>query len=422
MGSSHFIFFISFFIFFFFLSTSLSLALDNNFTLYGDASFFNDAISLTQEAQPLSSYSSSSSSPSSFPKGVGRALYTYPIRFLDPLTNSTASFSCHFAFVITPTPSQYSSGDGLIFLITSNATSVSSTSGYMGLPNHDTTGAQESFIAVEFDTSFDPRLGDTNDNHIGLDVDTVVSFASVEANSVGIDLKSGRYITSWIEYEDEKKMMSVWVSYSPFKPPDPILSVDIDLSEPVVKEFMHIGFSASNGQLGSARHLVQSWQFKTYGFHSSPTNYDRGEEDDNECSTCLADSVDFDFLYTDFHVQPRRKTSKAGDFGLGLGGGAAAFLLVSIGAVGFWFRSHRSIEGRNRTRELTRSLPTRLSLYEIKAATRGFHQSRIIGEGASGVVYEGSLKSGKEVAIKRFSQINQLGPFSDPFTNELAAN
>ncbi|KAF9597953.1 hypothetical protein IFM89_023354 [Coptis chinensis] len=38
------------------------------------------------------------------------------------------------------------------------------------------------------------------------------------------------------------------------------------------------------------------------------------------------------------------------------------------------------------------------------------------------VIYEGSLKSGKEVAIKRFSQIYRLGPFSDPFTNELAAN
>jgi hypothetical protein len=36
-------------------------------------------------------------------------------------------------------------------------------------------------LTVEFDTSSDPSLADINGNHIGVDVNTVISFASVDA-------------------------------------------------------------------------------------------------------------------------------------------------------------------------------------------------------------------------------------------------
>lgn len=57
----------------------------------------------------------------------------------------------------------------------------------MGLPG-PALNPQDSFIAVEFDTSSDPSLADNNGNHIGVDVNTVISFASVDAESIGIDL------------------------------------------------------------------------------------------------------------------------------------------------------------------------------------------------------------------------------------------
>jgi len=39
---------------------------------------------------------------------------------------------------------------------------------------------------------FYPSLGDINRNHIGIDINNVRSFASVDAASMGIDLKSGK--------------------------------------------------------------------------------------------------------------------------------------------------------------------------------------------------------------------------------------
>lgn len=100
---------------------------------------------------------------------MGRAFYVYPIRFLDSETNSTASFSCRFSFSKLSSP-LCPSGDGIAFLITSNADSF--RPGYMGLPELALDG-EDSFIAVEFDTSFDPSLVDINGNHIGIDVNHI---------------------------------------------------------------------------------------------------------------------------------------------------------------------------------------------------------------------------------------------------------
>ncbi|KAF5197604.1 Lectin receptor kinase, partial [Thalictrum thalictroides] len=427
MGFSYSIFLWAFFLCFFkFLispSFSLSLAVENNFTLYGDAYLIKDAISLTKESLSVSS----SSSPSSFTSGVGRALYAYPIRFVDPSTNSTASFSCRFSFTITSTP--YSpSAEGLTFLITSNATSVSSSPGYMGLPNH-TLGTQESFLAVEFDTSFDSYLDDIDDNHVGLDLNTVISKASARAHSMGIDLKNGKHITAWIEYANEDKMVNVWISYLPFRPPDPILSVRIDLSKQFLNEFMHVGFSASNGRLGSAYHLIESWQFRSFWFLASDISKDTGEENDDDnsdiddgCLMCLPENENFDIQHRSFHLHPKRKPNKLQEMGLGLGGGTT-FLLVAIVVIAYTIRWRRRFADRlnTGTQQTGRVLPRRLSLAEIRSATRGFHRSRIIGEGASGVVYKGSLALGKEVAIKRFSQMSHVDSFADSFLNELSA-
>lgn len=77
-------------------------------------------------------------------------------------------------------------------------------------------------LTVEFDTSSDPSLADINGNHIGVDVHTVISFASVDAESIGIDLQSGRQITAWIEYTDAAKLTQVWASDSQIRPSSPL--------------------------------------------------------------------------------------------------------------------------------------------------------------------------------------------------------
>ncbi|KAF8405859.1 hypothetical protein HHK36_007937 [Tetracentron sinense] len=398
-----------FFFFTIFISPSLStpFAPTNNITLLGDAYLRNGAISLTQELGCL---------PFSSSCGVGRAIYAYPIRFLDPKTNSTASFFCRFSFSMIPSPSpSLPFGDGLTFLITSNASAISSSSGYMGLPN-PTTNTQESFIAVEFDTGYDPFLGDLNGNHVGLDINTVISFASIDAVSKGIDLESRKSMTAWIEYRDTEKMILVWVGYSRFRPLSPILAAQIDLSKQF-REFMHVGFSASNGR-GSALHLVERWRFRTFGFPSDTV-------EGHDCFMCSLDDSSID---DNGPFEPHQRPKGIGEVGLGFGG-VAAFLLsvfVIVAGTSWYLVRKKRINGRRREgnqicKNEMNCLPTRLSLADIKSATRGFNRSRIIGEGASGTVYEGFLASGQTVAVKRFSRISEVDQFSDPFTTEFAA-
>ncbi|KAK9270335.1 hypothetical protein L1049_025914 [Liquidambar formosana] len=374
--------------------------------LFGGASFKNNSISLTEEELTCLT-----SPPSPPPSGVGRALYVYPIRFLDFATNATASFSCRFSFSIIPS-SLCPFGDGIAFLITSNAGSFSHSDGYMGLPEPD-LDVQDSFIAVEFDTNFDPELGDINGNHIGIDVNTVISFASVDAVSKGIDLKSGRQITAWIEYRDAAKMIWVWVGYSPIRPSTPLLVAQIDLSKQF-KEFMHVGFSASNGQ-GSASHIVDRWRFKTFGsFSAIPLDTAEG----GDCLMCSPED-------SSMNINPHKRKTKIG-LALGLGG-LAAFLVSVIAflviiCLCMIKKTRPNDRRRSRECQIGRNqkyrVPERLSLAEIRSATEEFNQNRIIGEGASATVYKGSLSSGGAVAVKRFTQTDQIDSFSNPFTNE----
>ncbi|KAL6971894.1 non-specific serine,threonine protein kinase [Sarracenia purpurea var. burkii] len=67
--------------------------------------------------------------------------------------------------------------------------------GFMGLAEFEhPTDMQDSFIVVEFDTGFDLSLGDINDNYVGVDVNFVMSLASIDFTK-GIDLKSGKQMT-----------------------------------------------------------------------------------------------------------------------------------------------------------------------------------------------------------------------------------
>ncbi|KAI4348062.1 hypothetical protein L6164_008823 [Bauhinia variegata] len=395
-----------------FPSVSLRLLPSENITLFSDAYFGNNAISLTQEVSCVSS-SSLSSLPSS--SGVGRAFYAYPIRFLDSETNSTYSFSTRFSFSIFSSP-PCSSGDGIAFLITSTTDIASLSHGYMGLPA-PSSNPQDSYLAVEFDTSFDPSLGDVNGNHIGIDVNSVISYTSVDAISRGIDLKSGNHINAWIEYRDDMKMVRIWVGYAPTRPPTPILVSQIDLSEEF-NEFMHVGFSASNGK-GSAIHLVDHWQFKTFSSLHSVSPMDMVEEGDcflcyPEASTAMAEPID-----------PHNRKQMKEEMAFGFGGIAAFVVSVLVVVVIFIFLAkkndfvRKTRDGQN-CRVQTSKVPTRLSLAEIKSATMGFNRVRLVGEGASAKVYKGSLPSGRDVAVKRFERVDGLNCIRNPFTTEFA--
>ncbi|VVB08327.1 unnamed protein product [Arabis nemorensis] len=382
----------------------------HNLTLFGDAYFRDHTISLTHQKPCFPS------SPVNSSSGIGRALYVYPIKFLEPSTNTTASFSCRFSFSIISSPS-CPFGDGFAFLITSNADSFVFSNGFLGLPD-----PHHSFIAVEFDTGFDPIHGDINDNHIGIDVNSVFSVASVDAISKGIDLKSGREMKAWIEYSDALKLIRVWVGFSSVKPPTPVLSTQIDLTGKF-KEYMHVGFSGSNTATGSALHIVERWRFRTFGSHIDAIQED---DHDDDCLVCSGD---------DLKNNPIEIHRKGYDFRVSVIGlkipiwslfpGLAAIAILTAFIVFSMIRSKKrrifenpeeQVGGDNHS-GLNR-IPGRLSLAEIKSATLGFDDDTIVGQGASATVYKGSIPTIGSVAVKRFDRAHWPQCNRNPFTTE----
>ncbi|KAL8524437.1 hypothetical protein ACS0TY_014140 [Phlomoides rotata] len=401
---------------FFFFTPSFSTLYvpSENVTLLGDAFSSFDSIFLTRQRN------CTSPSPTSF-SGVGRAFYGNPVRFLDQSTNANASFSCSFSFAITNSPS-CPFGDGLAFLITSNPAYFSLINGYMGLPDeiHYSPEVEESFIAVEFDTSFDPNLEDINDNHIGIDVNRIQSIASVDVLSRGdVNLKDDKEITSWIEYRDSDKMIQVWVGYSKHtKPQNPVLSVKIDLSNQF-KELMNVGFTASNLK-GSSVHTINRWRFKTF-FGSVPPSM--------PLDTVEKWDTDIEVGSFDDSGSGRRVLCLV----LLLAGFISFAILIA--AILVWCVC--VVKRRRRARRVCsetilnrfhfnggRMVPEMLSLDEIRLATNGFNQDRIIGEGGSAIVYEGNIPNYGAVAIKRFNCKNEQSAdcsFSSiPFNTEFA--
>ncbi|GAB2289997.1 hypothetical protein Dimus_024294 [Dionaea muscipula] len=411
-----------------------------NIALNGDAYFINNVISLTQEHNPCPSNSSWSSSPSPSPSpdspssskpsvsGFGRALSAYPIRFLNPTTNATASFSCRFSFTIIPSP-LCSAGDGIAFIIVSSGGSsfIQTKNQHMGLPDLG-SDSQDTFLAVEFDTHWDVSVGDINGNHVGIDVSSFNSLASVDAYSKGIDLSNGRHLTAWVEYRDNEKMMRVWVSYYPLKPFRPALIAQIDLSKDL-KEFMHVGFSASNGPGGSAVHIVDRWRFRTFGLMGSMKQMevldgDDIDDDERYCFMCSPEEMDVGLHR--FDSMPKRVSIR--HLVLVLGGVAAATICLIAFVVLIsccYKRRRRRVGGGEKRGQVNRlqlnKVPARLSITEVKSATGGFNKSRIVGEGASAIVYQGFLPGGRLVAVKRFKTVSSIEGYVNPFTNEFAA-
>ncbi|KAI3513585.1 hypothetical protein L1887_20921 [Cichorium endivia] len=390
-------------------SSSTQPAPTKNLTLIGSAHLKNNSIILTQE---LTTCNSRSNSP------VGRVLHSFPIRFLRSSSNSTVSFSTRFTFtVITPIPPCLA-GDGIAFLIASDPNSLPHTDGYLGLPD---SPASHPFFAIEFDTTFNPGLGDINDNHVGIDVDSVISVASIDLMSEGIDLKSGKRITVWIEYRDPDKIIRVWVGYTDTKPENSVLAFPIDLSK-TLKEFMYVGFSASNGR-GSSVHSIQKLQFHT--FESLTSNTQMETVSSRNCLMCYPEDPSIEEAEMGL-LNDHRKDNRVLELAFGL-----LFFTVLLIIVATMFtvycvcltkrraQKQRSNEHGQMYPFQEAAVPKQMKLTDIRSATKEFDQNRIIGEGASSIVYEANLPSCGNVAVKRFSKVSQSNTFGNQFSTEL---
>ncbi|CAN7139929.1 unnamed protein product [Brassica rapa subsp. narinosa] len=346
-----------------------------NLTFLGDSHLRNGVVGLTRELGVPDTSS-------------GTVIYNTPIRFYDPVSNTTASFSTHFSFSVQNVNPD-SSGDGLSFFLSHDNDTLGSPGEFLGLVN-SSQPMKNRFVAIEFDTKLDPNFNDPSGNHVGLDVDSLNSIATSDPS---IDLKSGKSITSWIDYKNDMRLLNVFLSYTdPIattkKPEKPILSVNIDLA-PFLNGEMYVGFSGSTE--GSTEiHLIENWSFKTSGFVPVRSKSNRPH---NVSGSSVAP------------VAIPKGGGRRQRHGLAIGLGISCPVFFCLALLVFGYFTLKKLKGVKAEKELKTELITGLrefSYRELYAATKGFHSSRVIGRGAFGNVYRAMfVSSGTISAVKR---------------------
>ncbi|CAI0437733.1 unnamed protein product [Linum tenue] len=376
--------------------------------LIGDAHLNNGSVRLTRDLAVPNS-------------GAGRALYTKPIRFRQPGTHSITSFSTFFSFSVTNlNPS--SIGGGLAFLISPVPDSIGAAGGCLGLFSGD--GLAAGFVAVEFDTLMDVEFKDINGNHVGLDLNSMVSSQSGDLDSVDIDLKSGDLVNAWIDYDGPGRVLEVSVSYSNQKPKEPILSAGLDLDQ-YVDDFMYVGFSGST-QGSTEIHSVEWWSFTSLFDSTPPAPPPPPPPPSITLLSPAADSVkspppSLPPTGPKSISSNQGKSSKPSSSchnnlckkGPGAVAGvvtASAFLAVFAGVL-LWAFSKRVKKVKKKSESFASEvikMPKEFTYKELRLATNSFNSNRIIGHGAFGTVYKGIVtETGDIVAVKRCSHNSQ---------------
>ncbi|KAI5670633.1 hypothetical protein M9H77_10997 [Catharanthus roseus] len=330
---------------------------------------------------------------------LGHAFHSDAILFKNSTTGKVFSFSTAFAFAIVPEYEKLG-GHGMAFVISPNKELKGALpSQYLGLLSPAVNGNFSNHLfAVEFDTVQDFEFNDISDNHVGIDLNSVVSNASVNAsyytdgNSTKQDLslKSGKVIQAWIDYDSSKNELNVTLSPFSSKPSTSILSFHVDLS-PYLEDYMYVGFSASTGLL-SGSHYVFGWSFKMNG---------------------EAQSLDLSSLPS---LPARRKNHLALISGVSIS--AAVLIVAGILLALFIIKKIKNMDVIEDW-ELDVG-PHRFSYKELKKATKGFRDKELLGFGGFGRVYKGTLpNSNTQVAVKRINHESKQG--LQEFVSEVAS-
>ncbi|KAI9196403.1 hypothetical protein LWI28_023622 [Acer negundo] len=321
----------------------------------------------------------------------GYAFYPFPIKFnTSSSSNQSLSFSTCFVFAIVPQLLNFS-GHGMTFVISPSMDfSEATATTYLGLFNSSNNGlATNHVLAVELDTVQSPIFKDIDDNHVGIDVNSLISkdsapatyFSEEEGKNKSLMLISGKPIQIWIDYNGAEKLLNVTIApISVTKPSRPLLSKVIDLSR-ILQESMYVGFTAATGALTSY-HYVLGWSFNRSG---------------------KAENLDVSKLPSlpPPPTLPVEGSQKSGVM-IVVVVVAVVLVLMTVGGAVYVVRKRKYEEVyEDWEREYS---PHRFSYKTLYKATKGFKDSELIGEGGFGKVYRGLLSSlDEQIAVKKVS-------------------
>ncbi|KAI7739301.1 hypothetical protein M8C21_026636 [Ambrosia artemisiifolia] len=324
--------------------------------------------------------------------GVGHTFYSNPFLFKNSTSNLTFSFSTSFVFGIIPDNPLYTF-HGMTFAIApSKAVIDASSAEHLGLFNRTNDGnASNHVVALELDTFKNLELSDIDSNHVGLDINSVVSVYATTAGYYddedpervvfkNITLASSQQIRAWVEYDGVNNQLNV--TLAPLhvkKPKKPLASIQKDLS-PYLLDEMFVGFTSATGVLRQ-RFYVVAWSFQMNG-----------------------EAQDFDVSKIPPLPVKKTKRNKKHEMSLAIGLSLSGLLVVSLvlifGIVLYRRRKCKFVEVLE-VWEVEYG-PHRFCYKDLYKATHGFKESRLLGKGGFGQVYKGTLPElGTPVAVKK---------------------
>lgn len=200
---------------------------------------------------------------------MGQAFHGFPIPFNNPNASNPLSFSTSFVFSID------APGHGLTFMISPSMDFTRAMpSQFLGLFNTSNNGnSTNRILAVEFDTVKSNEFLDIDGNHVGIDVNGLVSVESAPAafysnrqdKNISLKLSNKDPVRAWIEFNGDQMLLNVTLApLDTSKPQFPLLSRKMNLSEVSFEKKMYVGFSASTGNITS-NHYVLGWSFSREG-------------------------------------------------------------------------------------------------------------------------------------------------------------
>ncbi|KAH6811597.1 hypothetical protein C2S51_025359 [Perilla frutescens var. frutescens] len=334
---------------------------------------------------------------------AGRAIYSSPIRLFDPHSRFPASFDTTFSFQIqsqSNTSDDISASGGLSFIIVPDEFTVGRPGPWLGMLN-DACEDEYKVVGVEFDTRMNPEFGDPNDNHVGINLGSIVSTTAINVSSFGVRLNDGTVHRAWIIYDGNMKLLEIYLGPDgKARPNRAVYSGNVDLS-PYLNEYMFIGFSGSTGDNYHTQiHNICSWNF---------TSVSRALLRVPSIESCASK-----IIVDDYENIPLKTPSSFYIF-------VAVVVLVLVIMINLYL-SRKKKENNDSdeiavvAKEMQRPSPPnrarKFSLGEISSATRGFGELQVLGSDTKSVTYKGALLNGCHVAVKRFSRefLSPRGP------------